>query len=230
MSQHQADSLRDDYMAAYAENAHLAAGEFFAELRDAIRHYPVDEGFYVLEHYHEGLEPAVQDVLDRVRHLQGVAARAVHELEQALARRTWLTSRAPLRCGNCGDAIDLTYDDWRVCGGWAEHETCHEVDPDAEAQARAMTVDDDEYDAWCRYWTEAGPRDGDSVALTLPNGESVAGIWQQGPGQAPTVLSDRDGVLHDPTGLEVEVTEPGSVTYTASSEPHPNREETTPHR
>jgi hypothetical protein len=109
-----------------------------------------------------------------------------------------LNAGAPLRCGSCACPIELDYEEWRVCGGWAEHEDCHSDDAGVEEQNRRLTVMEDEYQAYLDERTRIGPLPGDRVQLTYDDGSAVEGTWELHGGSAMLRLDD--DTSHEVTG------------------------------
>ncbi len=143
-------------------------------------------------------------LLGLVDELHSDAAEALGAAAGLLARRGWVLSGAPLRCGSCGEHIRLGIEPWQVCDGWAEHLECHVDDQAGEVLRRADQRAEDE---WAAQWEDRhrhGPAEGDLVVVTA-GGSRVEGVWTVAGGRAGVL--GRDGRFHrpDPAGAVLEV-------------------------
>ena len=81
-----------------------------------------------------------------------------------------------------------------MCDGWAEHGSCHIDNSDQEASARAITIEEDEYEANCQQRMHTGgPRHGDLVQVTYRDGRTLQGSWDTSMGRTGQLLADETG-------------------------------------
>jgi hypothetical protein len=177
------------------DDASQAAAQFLGVLHDVTFHHG-DDLFAFHELY--GYDAAVKEALYVIDRVKNAAAEAEAQIRAGQDRIAWLRSGAPLRCGSCACPIEPDYEEWRVCGGWAEHENCHSDDPAAEEPHRSATVREDEYQAYLDERTRTGPRPGDRVQLTYGDGTAVEGTWELRGGAAVVRLDDDS--LYEVTG------------------------------
>jgi hypothetical protein len=178
-------------LAGWAREEVVAAhAALLAEIHDVDFHNYVDGGDWL----HCGLP--VEQIAEQVLHLADritqAAADARATIAAATARRDWLASGRLLRCVGCGDVIDPSWQEWRVCRGHAEHDWCHYDDPAAEDQHRGWTVEEAEDEAYSQDRIRSGgPYPGDVVEVTYPGRpRPVTAVWEtdpdhpDGPGRA----------------------------------------------
>jgi hypothetical protein len=171
-----ADWARDDIIDAHAV--------LLGEIHDIDFHNYADGGDWLYSG--QPVEQIAEQALHLAERLTQAAADARATIAAATARRDWLTSARPLRCLGCGEVIDPSLGDWRVCRGTAEHDWCHhEDDPATEDNQRRWTAEDAEDDAYSEDRIRSGgPYPGDVIEVTYPGtGHPITAIWESDPDQ-----------------------------------------------
>jgi hypothetical protein len=184
---------RAELVAWYDDDIRIAGSRFLAELHDITFHYGDGSSDpSILDEPIDHVAATLAHVIDRVRTAADTTAQAI---ATAIGCRAWASGGAPMRCQLCGLDIDPTQENWRVCDGWAEHPACHQDDAIAEAQDRAWTIDEDEYQAHLANRAYTGPQPGDRVRLTHDDSSTLEGTWALGPDGQPVLRHD-DGTTH----------------------------------
>ena len=171
-----ADWARDDIIDAHAV--------LLGEIHDIDFHNYADGGDWLYSG--QPVEQIAEQALHLAERVTQAAADARARIGAATARRAWLTSGRPLRCAGCGEVIDPSVGDWRVCRGAAEHDWCHyDDDPATEDDQRRWTVEDAEDDAYSEDRIRSGgPYPGDVIEVTYPGtGHPITAIWETDPDQ-----------------------------------------------
>lgn len=129
------------------------------------------------------VEQITEQALHLAERVTQAACDARATIAAATARRDWLTSGRSLRCLGCGEVIDPSLGEWRVCRGTAEHDWCHHDDLATEDLHRAATVELAEYDAHSEDRIRSGgPYPGDVIEVTYPDRSlPITAIWETDP-------------------------------------------------
>ena len=190
-----ADWARDDIIDAHAV--------LLGEIHDIDFHNYADGGDWLYSG--QPVEQIAEQALHLAERLTQAATDARARIAAATARRVWLTCGRPLRCAGCGEVIDPSLGDWRVCRGAAEHDWCHHDQPTMEDDQRGWTVEEAEDEAYSEDRIRSGgPYPGDVIEVTYPGtGHPIRAIWEadhadpHGPGRARI---DTSGLIVSPDG------------------------------